>query len=269
MNKSASVWKVIAEGTSGAALHITNLDFPLKIANGGVLAYHNCKLSWSSNLKRGLLNRQTYSEMIVEGQNPPNNSVYISPYNRGDIRLIEIQKNASISIFSSKLLAYPREMQPSSIHKTQLDPRKILFSGGIFIQGFRNTTDNTQQIAIRGLGFIQSHCVKPGHPFRINNEHVVAWGSNLTYSMPTATGNVLSSALTLGFVCSFESDDNNTTDTASNTVYFCTERARRFVSIPRSFKRNVVGGTPRNTVTRRRVSRRRPTSSSAARRSSS
>lgn len=145
------------------------MDNNLKLrgkARGGLL----------SSISRKLLNDESFFQQSIEAEDGCG-EVLLAPNIPGDIQVLEIGQKQYMPF-----LAATESVSLTS--KYQGLGRSVLGnSGGFFIMG----TEGQGQLAISGFGSMRELKVNPGQTIVVDNGHLVAWDTNLTYELSINT----------------------------------------------------------------------------------
>lgn len=106
----------------------------------------------------------------------------LAPAKPGDIQVLEVSGSQQYLLNDGAFLA----AEPGVELRTRMQKiGQALFggTGGFFVV----ETAGTGRLAVNGFGSLFSLSVQPGHDLIIDNQHVVAWSSSLTYTVSLRT----------------------------------------------------------------------------------
>lgn len=106
----------------------------------------------------------------------------LAPAKPGDIQILDVSGSQQFLLNDGAFLA----AEPGVELRTRMQRLgQALFggTGGFFVV----ETAGTGRLAVNGFGSLFSLTVQPGHDLIIDNQHVVAWSSSLTYTVSLRT----------------------------------------------------------------------------------
>ena len=132
------------------------------------------------SLARKFLNDETFFQQRIEAEQGPGR-VLLAPNIPGDVRVLDVGRSQYL-IADGAFLASTDGVSLST--KTQSLGRALLGnSGGFFIM----STEGSGRIAVSGFGSMIELEVTPEKPLIIDNGHLVAWESTLSYELSLNT----------------------------------------------------------------------------------
>ena len=176
-----------------------------------------------SSLARKMANNESFFTQFMEATGGYGETL-LSPELPGDLQILDCSQGHQYMLNDGAFLAASDSIQMSV--KTQNIGQAIFGgTGGFFI----TQTSGNGKVAVSGFGTMFEMHVSPENPVIVDNYHVVAWDSNLTYELSLSTQK--SSGLMGNIVNSLTSGEGVVTKFKGNgKVYVCSRNRGSFIA---------------------------------------
>lgn len=175
-----------------------------------------------SSLARKFANGGSFFDEYIEATGGYGETL-LAPELPGDIQILDCTHNQQYLLNDGAFLAAPDSIQ-MNVRTQNIGQAMFGGTGGFFV----TQTSGIGQVAVCGFGTMFNMQVTPNNPVIVDNYHVVAWDSNLSYELSVSTkkggliGNLINSVTSgEGIVTKFK---------GNGQVYVCSRNRGSFVA---------------------------------------